>query len=85
MSVGMNSTVMTNSEIGENSIIGANSFVPYNKKFPPRSLIMGTPARLVRELRDNELEVSRLATQIYKGLVKKYSEKKIVGYRKSEK
>ncbi|MHA1209790.1 MAG: hypothetical protein ACTSRF_11295 [Candidatus Freyarchaeota archaeon] len=46
---------------------------------------MGTPARLVRELRDNELEVSRLATQIYKGLVKKYSEKKIVGYRKSEK
>jgi len=83
--VGMNSTVMTNSEIGENSIIGANSFVPYNKKFPPRSLIMGTPARLVRELRDNELEVSRLATQIYKGLVKKYSEKKIVGYRKSEK
>ncbi len=80
--VGMNSTVMTNCDIGENSIIGANTFVPYDKKFPPRSLILGVPAKLVRELRDEELETIRLGTQVYKGLVKNYSEKKILKYKK---
>ncbi len=80
--VGMNSTVMTNSEIGESSIIGANSFVAYDKRFPPRSLIIGVPAERVRELRDDELEASKMATEIYKGLVKNYSEKKILGYQK---
>jgi carbonic anhydrase/acetyltransferase-like protein (isoleucine patch superfamily) len=80
--VGMNSTVMTNSEIGENSIIGANTFVPYNHKFPPRSEILGVPAKLVRELKDEELETIRKATQIYEGLKKSYSEKKILGYKK---
>jgi carbonic anhydrase/acetyltransferase-like protein (isoleucine patch superfamily) len=80
--VGMNSTVMTNSEIGENSIVGANTFVPYDKKFPPRSLILGVPAKLVRELKDEELEAGKIATQIYKGLVKNYSEKKILGHKK---
>ena len=80
--VGMNSTVMTNSEIGDHSVIGANSFVPYDKKFPPRSLIIGAPAKLVRELRDEELVASKMATQIYQGLMKNYSEKKILGYQK---
>nr|MDO8082810.1 gamma carbonic anhydrase family protein [Candidatus Freyarchaeota archaeon] len=80
--VGMNSTVMTNSEIRENSIVGANTFVPYDKKFPPRSLILGVPAKLVRELKDEELEAGKMATQIYEGLVKNYSEKRILGYQK---
>ncbi|MFB0560327.1 MAG: gamma carbonic anhydrase family protein [Candidatus Lokiarchaeia archaeon] len=80
--VGMNSTVMTNSEIGDHSVIGANSFVPYDKTFPPRSLIIGAPAKLVRELRDEELVGNKMATQIYKGLMKNYSEKKVLGYKK---
>ncbi len=80
--VGMNSTIMTNSEIGENSIVGANTFVPYDKKFPPRSLILGVPAKLVRELKEEELETIRMATRIYEGLVKNYSQKRILGYKK---
>lgn len=80
--VGMNSTVMTNSEIGDDSIVGANTFVPYDKKFPPRSLIIGMPAKIVRELKEGDLETNKIATQIYKGLVKNYSEKKILGYGK---
>ncbi|MGQ9721433.1 MAG: gamma carbonic anhydrase family protein [Candidatus Jordarchaeum sp.] len=80
--VGMNSTVMTNSEIGDDSIVGANTFVPYDKKFPPRSLIIGMPAKIVRELKEGDLEANKIATQIYKGLVKNYSEKKILGYGK---
>jgi carbonic anhydrase/acetyltransferase-like protein (isoleucine patch superfamily) len=83
--IGMNATIMTNSEIGDDSVVGANTFVPYNKKFPPRSLITGLPARLVRELKSEELGSGRIATSIYEGLKKKYSEKKILGYTKGGK
>jgi carbonic anhydrase/acetyltransferase-like protein (isoleucine patch superfamily) len=79
--VGMNSTVMTNSVIGENSIVGANSFIAYNKIYPPRSLIMGAPARLVRELREEELGAYRVSADIYRALVEGYSADRIVGYR----
>jgi carbonic anhydrase/acetyltransferase-like protein (isoleucine patch superfamily) len=83
--IGMNATIMTNSEIGDNSVVGANTFVPYNKKFPPRSLIIGLPARLVRELKPEELEMGRIATRVYEGLRKKYSEEKILGFDKNQK
>jgi len=81
--VGMNSTIMTGSEIGEASIIGANSFVPYNKKFPPRSLIIGAPARFVRELTDEEIGTNAVALAIYRKLTKDYSKGRIKGYKKA--
>lgn len=79
--VGMNSTVMTYSEIGEFSIIGANSFIPYRKKFKPKSLIHGVPAKRIRELRDEELETSITTTEIYRGLIESYSNKAIRSFR----
>lgn len=79
--IGMNSTIMTNSEIGEYSIVGANTFVPYNKKFPPRSEIIGIPAKFVREVREEELETIKNGTKIYEELKKLYSEKKVLGYK----
>ncbi len=54
--IGMNSVILDDAEIGENSIVGANSLVTMGKKFPPGSLIMGSPAKVVRELSDKELE-----------------------------
>ncbi|MBP7738532.1 MAG: gamma carbonic anhydrase family protein [Spirochaetes bacterium] len=78
--IGMNATVMTNAEIGNDSVVGANTFVPYNKKFPPRSLIMGVPARLVRELRSEELGMGKIATDIYEKLKKKYTDGEIIGH-----
>ncbi len=53
--VGMGSTVLDNAHIGEYSILGAHSLVTQGKVFPPRSLIMGSPARVVREITDKEL------------------------------
>ncbi|OQX49642.1 MAG: gamma carbonic anhydrase family protein [Epsilonproteobacteria bacterium 4484_20] len=41
--------------IGMSATIGAGSLVTKNKKFPPRSLIMGSPAKVVRELTDEEV------------------------------
>ena len=54
--IGMGSTLLNGCEIGEDSIVGANSLVTQGKKFPPRSLIMGSPAKAVREVSDEDLE-----------------------------
>lgn len=54
--IGMSATILDGAVIGKESIVGAGSLVTKNKKFPSRSLIMGSPAKLVRELRDDEVD-----------------------------
>jgi carbonic anhydrase/acetyltransferase-like protein (isoleucine patch superfamily) len=54
--IGMSTTILDGAVIGKESIVGAGSLVTKNKKFPPRSLIMGTPAKFIRELSDDEVE-----------------------------
>src|SRR5574344_578068 len=54
--IGMSATILDNAVIGEGSIVGANSLVTYCKVFPPKSLIMGSPAKVVRELSDEEVQ-----------------------------
>jgi carbonic anhydrase/acetyltransferase-like protein (isoleucine patch superfamily) len=54
--IGMSATILDGAEIGEGSIVGAHSLVTSGKKFPPRTLIMGSPAKVVRELSDDEVE-----------------------------
>ena len=54
--IGMSATVLDGAVIGEGSIVGANSLVTSGKKFPPRSLIMGSPAKVVKELDDETVE-----------------------------
>ena len=53
--IGMSCTILDGAVIGEESIVGANSLVTKNKVFPPRSLIMGSPAKVVRSLDDTEV------------------------------
>lgn len=53
--IGMSATILDGAVIGKESIVGANSLVTKNKIFPPRSLIMGNPAKVVRELSDEEV------------------------------
>lgn len=54
--VGMGSTVLDNAVIGENCIIGANSLITMNVQIPPNSMVLGSPARAVRPLKDEELK-----------------------------
>jgi len=54
--IGMSATILDGTVIGEESIVGAGALVTKNKIFPPRSLIMGSPAKVVRELKDEEIE-----------------------------
>lgn len=54
--VGMSATILDGAIIGKESIVGAGSLVTKNKVFPPRSLIMGSPAKVVRELNEDEIK-----------------------------
>lgn len=54
--IGMSATIIDGAVIGKESIVGAGSLVTKDKKFPPRSLIMGSPAKLIRELNDDEVK-----------------------------
>lgn len=82
--IGMNTTIMSYAEIGAQSIVGANSFIPYHKSFPPGSLIMGSPAKAIRALTDEELGFNKIAVDIYKDLVKRYRDRQIVGVSKDK-
>jgi len=53
--VGMGSTLLDNCVIGENCIIGANSLVTMNTVIPPGSMVLGSPAKVVRPLKDEEM------------------------------
>lgn len=53
--IGMSATILDGAVIGRESIVGAGSLVTKNKVFPPRSLIMGSPAKVVRTLSDEEV------------------------------
>jgi len=67
--VGMNAVVMDNAIVGENSIVAAMTFVPADMNIPPRTLVAGVPARLIRELRDQEIEWKSKGTRVYQELV----------------
>lgn len=53
--IGMKAVVLTGAQIGDDCIVGAGALVPEGKLIPPRSLVLGVPARVVREVRDDEL------------------------------
>ncbi|MBN1948420.1 MAG: gamma carbonic anhydrase family protein [Candidatus Cloacimonetes bacterium] len=53
--IGNGSVLLDGCEIGDESLIGAGSLVTKNMKFPPRSLILGRPAQVVRMLREDEI------------------------------
>lgn len=52
--IGMGAILLNGSEIGAGSIVGAGALVTQGKHFPPRSLLVGSPARLIREVTDEE-------------------------------
>ena len=54
--IGMSATILDGAVIGKESIVGAGALVTKNKIFPPRSLIVGSPAKVVRELTDEEVK-----------------------------
>jgi len=53
--IGMSATILDGAVIAKESIVGAGALVTKNKIFPPRSLIVGSPAKVIRELSEDEV------------------------------
>lgn len=66
--VGMNAVVMDAADIGESSIVGATAFVTSKFVCPPRSLVIGAPAKVKRELSAKEIEWKTRGTLEYQQL-----------------
>jgi phenylacetic acid degradation protein len=66
--VGMNAVVMDKAVVGAGSIVGAAAFVKAGMVIPPRSLVLGAPARVVREVTDEELQWKSFGTKQYHDL-----------------
>lgn len=66
--VGMNSVIMDEVVIGDECIIGALTFVKAGENFPSRSLIVGNPARVIRQVSDEMIEWKTEGTKLYQQL-----------------
>lgn len=66
--IGMNSVIMDNVEIGDECIIGALTFVPGEMKIPARSVVVGNPAKVVKQVSDEMIAWKTKGTQLYQAL-----------------
>ena len=63
--IGIGATILSHARIGKFCIIGANALITERKEFPDRSLIVGVPAKRVREVTDEEVEMLRYSAAHY--------------------
>ena len=70
--IGMGSTVLNKAKIGNNCLVGANALVTEGKEFPDNSLIVGSPAKVKRELTDMEKKIIELSALHYVENMKRY-------------
>jgi carbonic anhydrase/acetyltransferase-like protein (isoleucine patch superfamily) len=70
--IGIKSVILNRAVIGRHCIIGANSLIPEGKVIPERSLVMGSPGKVVRQLSDEEVAKLRLAAQGYVDNARRY-------------
>lgn len=68
--IGMNSVVMDDVEIGDDCIIGALCFVPGKMQIPSRSLVIGNPAKIIKEVSDEMINWKSKGTALYQALPK---------------
>jgi carbonic anhydrase/acetyltransferase-like protein (isoleucine patch superfamily) len=72
--IGIKSVILNHAVIGPNCLIGANSLIPEGKVIPERSLVMGSPGKIVRELTDEEVQRLLVSAESYVENAKRYRE-----------
>ncbi|WP_458453559.1 gamma carbonic anhydrase family protein [Methanobrevibacter sp.] len=72
--IGMNATVLNGAHIGKNSIVGAGAVVSEGKQFPENSLILGVPAKAVKQVSEEQIEMIKNNAKNYVKLSKQYKE-----------
>lgn len=70
--IGMGAIVLNGASIGAGSIVAAGALVPEGKAFPPRSLIMGVPAKVARETTERDLELIASGARHYQERARLY-------------
>ena len=71
--IGMGATVLNGAKIGRNCLVGANALVTEGKEFPDNSLIVGSPAKVIRTLDDAAVEGLRRSAENYVANWKRFS------------
>ena len=72
--IGMNSVIMDGAEIGDGCIVGAMTFVKAEEIFPPRKLIVGNPAKAIKDISDDMIAWKTAGTSLYQRLPKDCNE-----------
>ncbi|MGN1412873.1 MAG: gamma carbonic anhydrase family protein [Anaerovoracaceae bacterium] len=72
--IGMGAVIMNHAVIGKNSIVGAGALVTEGKEFPENSLIVGSPAKVKRQLTEADLAAIRESAEEYLQLAKEYQQ-----------
>jgi carbonic anhydrase/acetyltransferase-like protein (isoleucine patch superfamily) len=70
--VGMGAIVLDGAIVGAESLVGAGALVPPGSRIPPRSLVLGSPGKVVRPVSDAELERLRSSAANYVGYAQRY-------------
>lgn len=71
--IGIGSTVLNGARIGRNCLVGAHALVTENKTFADGSLILGSPARAVRELTEEQIVTLKASAEIYTANAARFS------------
>jgi phenylacetic acid degradation protein len=66
--IGMNSVIMDNVQVGDESVVGALTFIKAGEKIPPRSVVVGNPANILKEVSDEMLQWKTEGTALYQAL-----------------
>jgi carbonic anhydrase/acetyltransferase-like protein (isoleucine patch superfamily) len=69
----MQAVILDAAEIGDECLIGAGSLITSRTKIPARSLVMGSPAKVVRQLRDEEISFLRVSSEKYVAVARAHS------------
>lgn len=70
--IGIGAIVLNGARVGEYSIVGAGALIPEGKEIPPRSLVLGIPGRVVREVTPEEIERIRRGAEHYIAQARNY-------------
>lgn len=73
--IGIGATILSHAVIGEYCLVGAGALITERKEFPDRSLIIGAPARVARQLSDAEMESLKLSAAHYAELGREYKKR----------
>jgi carbonic anhydrase/acetyltransferase-like protein (isoleucine patch superfamily) len=70
----MQAVILDAAEIGDECLIGAGSLITSRTKIPARSLVMGSPAKVVRQLRDEEVSFLRVSSEKYVAVARAHAD-----------